>query len=490
VEGHALVGHAAYWPVRDRRADAALAVRPEWRGAGLAAELLARLAEHADAAGVPTLLLDVGAADAELLDAVHAGYATAEQRRGDHIRVRLTTRDWPRVSSGRPRPRPSVLVIGGGVAALEAVMALRNAAGDAVRISIVASNEDFAYRPMAVAEPFSLGHVQYHRLRAIADDFGATVTRDAAIAVDVDAHRVRAASGATYAYDRLIVATGAREEPAFDHAITFGQDGAREAFEGLLADVEAGYLSRVAFVAPGEAAWTLPLYELALMTAREVAAQGIDAAFTIVTGEERPLAVFGPGPSEAVAQLLADTRVAFVGSARPRVERFEIIPRPGIPAIPVDRTVALPLLRGPALPGLPADANGFIPVDGHGRVTGAPDVYAAGDATTFPIKQGGLATQQADAVAEAVAADVGLLADPVPFRPVLRGMLFTGGPSRFLRAGIAGGTGDGESSVHALWWPPTKIAGRHLAPYLAARDERARTPAPPAGFADVELALA
>src|SRR4051794_27326439 len=56
---HRLVGHAAFWPARDGRADAAVAVRPEWRGAGLAVELLARVAERADALHVPTLMLDI-----------------------------------------------------------------------------------------------------------------------------------------------------------------------------------------------------------------------------------------------------------------------------------------------------------------------------------------------------------------------------------------------------------------------------------------------
>ena len=62
-------------------------------------------------------------------------------------------------------------------------------------------------------------------------------------------------------------------------------------------------------------------------------------------------------------------------------------------------------------------------MDEHGRVSGIEDVYAAGDATTFPIKQGGLAAQQAVAAAEAIVARHGTDLDPQPFRPVLRGML-------------------------------------------------------------------
>ena len=65
-------------------------------------------------------------------------------------------------------------------------------------------------------------------------------------------------------------------------------------------------------------------------------------------------------------------------------------------------------------------------------------MFAAGDATAFPIKQGGLAAQQADAVAEAIAAAAGVDLDPQPFRPILRGVLLTGGAARYLRADISG----------------------------------------------------
>src|SRR5215212_4729348 len=85
-------------------------------------------------------------------------------------------------------------------------------------------------------------------------------------------------------------------------------------------------------------------------------------------------------------------------------------------------------------PWLPADADGFVPVDEYGRVTGAGGVYAAGDATTFPLKQGGLATQQADVVADSIAAEIGAIAAAAPFTPVLRGLLLTGGAPIYLRA--------------------------------------------------------
>ena len=80
--------------------------------------------------------------------------------------------------------------------------------------------------------------------------------------------------------------------------------------------------------------------------------------------------------------------------------------------------------------------------------------------TQFPLKQGGIATQQADAAATAIAARAGAPVEPTPFRPVLRGLLLTG----MVRA--EAGTRPGLD-IEPLWWPPAKIVGRYLAPFLA-----------------------
>jgi sulfide:quinone oxidoreductase len=107
-------------------------------------------------------------------------------------------------------------------------------------------------------------------------------------------------------------------------------------------------------------------------------------------------------------------------------------------------------------------------------VPGADGVYAAGDVTTFPLKQGGLATQQADAAAEAMLAALGVPIVPRPFEPVLKGVLYTDHKPAYLRT-----TMDGQGSEprpYSMWWPPSKIAGRHLAPYLATRAGAPRAP--------------
>ena len=101
---------------------------------------------------------------------------------------------------------------------------------------------------------------------------------------------------------------------------------------------------------------------------------------------------------------------------------------------------------------------------------GLDDVYAAGDGTNFPIKQGGIGTQQADAAAEHIAARMGAAIEPAPFHPILRGKLLAGDESLNLSADVAGGAGEGAVSDDYLWWPPQKIGGRYLAPYLEGED--------------------
>ena len=68
-------------------------------------------------------------------------------------------------------------------------------------------------------------------------------------------------------------------------------------------------------------------------------------------------------------------------------------------------------------PGCPRTRDGFLVTDAHARVRGVPDVYAAGDVTAFPIKQGGIACQQADAAAEHIAARAGAPVEPTRSRP-------------------------------------------------------------------------
>jgi sulfide:quinone oxidoreductase len=245
-----------------------------------------------------------------------------------------------------------------------------------------------------------------------------------------------------------------------------------------------GSVRRLVFTMPAGISWPLPLYELALLTAVHLADAGVEAHVELVTPEPRPLQLFGDTASDTIADLLEQHRIALRTDTIPSAVNGSVLRFVGTGDVKADRVVALPRIEGPRLPGVPHDSNGFVPIDEHGRVREVQDVYAAGDLTNFPIKQGGLATQQADAAAEAIAAAAGVEIEPRPFTPVLRGLLLTGLTPRYMRTEV--GSYESELDTEPLWWPPGKIVGRHLAPFLASHLNVSQTP-PPAGAIDVEV---
>jgi len=365
-----------------------------------------------------------------------------------------------------------VLIAGGGVAGLEAALALRDLAGERVSITLLTPERQFTYRPMAVAVPFARGRMQRHDLADFARHTGSELVRGEIAEVDAPGKAVVTTDGRRIEYDALLVAVGAGAEPAFSRVTTWTPELDQDVFGGLLADLEEGYAKRVAFVVPPDVAWPLPAYELALMTAWDARDMGQDdVEVTVYTPEEAPLAIFG---SEASSGLQADldeagvrVETGVIVSEDPEAPA-RLIAQPGDGRLESQRVIALPRAVAPGIGGLPVDERGFIRVDEHGRV--ADDVWAAGDAIAYPIKQGGLAAQQADAAAESIAAAAGADVSPQPFRPVLRGVLLTGRGSAWIRRDV-GHDSDGEAERHALWWPPTKIAGSYLAPYLASQEE-------------------
>jgi sulfide:quinone oxidoreductase len=381
----------------------------------------------------------------------------------------------------------NVTIVGGGVAALEAMMALRRLAEERVAIELVTPTPEWSYRPMAVAEPFGLGEAKRYDLVRIARDHGAAMHLAGVQAVRPETHELLTWDGRTLDYELLLLAIGAQPTSALPGSVTVRGPGYTGRFRTMLEQLEQRRITRVAFAVPAGASWPLPLYELALMTAAHVARRGLRGVdLSIVTPEAEPLELFGPAASEAVRELLAERGVTLHSGRYPAdVLEGELLISPN-GSVAADRVVSLPRLRGPFLPGLPHDPEGFIPTDLHGLVAGERDVYAAGDATTCPVKQGGVATQQADAAAEAIAARAGADVHPRPFRPVLRGMLLTGAAPRYLRADVSGAAGDSSiASDQALWWPPSKIAGHWLAPYLALGNEELE--APPGVAVDTDL---
>src|ERR1044072_1482348 len=189
-------------------------------------------------------------------------------------------------------PNPvHVVIAGGGVAALETMMALRALAGDRVRITLLAPDRDFHYRPMAVAEPFTIAKARTIAVVAVAADFDARYVNGALAGVEPDEHRLVTADGERMDYDALVIACGTRSRPAFDGVITVDDRTIGVTLRGLVQDVEEGYTHRVTFVAPAQAFWPLPIYELALLTAERAREMNATVDIAVVSPESAPLAL-------------------------------------------------------------------------------------------------------------------------------------------------------------------------------------------------------
>jgi sulfide:quinone oxidoreductase len=372
-------------------------------------------------------------------------------------------------------PTRNVVIAGGGVAALEAALALHELAQGRVAVSVIAPDDELTYRPISVAAPFVPDALRRYSISDILDEHGATLVCARLRAVDADRCLALLDDGRELAYDDLVIALGAERVPAFDGALTFVDQRSVPGFRELLDAVERGDVRRLAFVAPEGVVWPLPLYELALMTAAFARDRGLRPEIALATPASAPLALFGERAERAMAEMLAEAGIVFHGEREVRVAGpHRVLLEPGGPALDVDRIVALPRLRGTRLRGVSHDRDGFIPVDDYGRVRGLEGVYAVGDCVDFPLKQGGLAAQQADVVAAVIAADAGAPVEPEPFRPLLRGVLLTGRNPRWLRAALETWRVEGsEVSENALWWPPAKVAARYLGPRLGLHDDAA-----------------
>jgi sulfide:quinone oxidoreductase len=369
-----------------------------------------------------------------------------------------------------------VLIAGAGVAGLEAALALRALAGDGVRLTLLSPARDFVYRPLTVREPFASGAAARYPLADIARDVRAPLVKDAVAWVEPAEQTVHTAAGEQLSYDALLLALGARAHPRYAHAITIDDRRMDEALHGLVQDIEGGYVKSVVFLAPPRMPWPLPIYELALLTAGRAYDMDLALSVTVVTPEDEPLAIFGAEASAGVAELLRQGGVASVTSAYAEVPApGEVVIHPGRRRLRCDRVVALPELFGPAMRGLPGAAQGFIPADRHGRVRGLERVFAAGDATDFALKYGGVSAQQADAAAESIAALAGVQIDPREFDPVIHGVLLTAAGPKYLTAHITGGSGFSSAISDApTWAPPRKIDAQYLAPYLDAHERSPR----------------
>ncbi len=386
-----------------------------------------------------------------------------QYRRGPSVEVMT--------ENGHRGAKQRVLVAGGGIAGLEAALALRDLTGGLVEVRLHDPRREFAFRPFAVGEPYGAARIFHCNLRQLAERCGASFHADGIVSVDAGRRIAISRDGNRLSYDHLLVACGVRMLSSVPGAVTFwgvadeGQVGA------VIAALRGGRLRRLVLTMPGGHSWALPLYELALMGAAALEKGGAThTRITVVTPEDAPLEIFGIRASKQMMGLLEERGVEVLVDAHPvhfDGGRLRIAPGEEIEA---DAVIGLPRLEGRRIEGIPHDPDGLIGVDEHGKAIGLERVFAAGDVTTFPIKQGGVATQQADCVAETIAAEAGVEIHPRPFDPILRGVLWAGTAPRYLYGRPTGGHGETSSLSERPQWPLRngKVAGRYITPFLRA----------------------
>ena len=354
-----------------------------------------------------------------------------------------------------------MLVVGGGVAALEACFALEALAGDRVHVTLIAPNRYLTHRPVAVHDPLAVhGRVRVPLARLV-HAAGAELRHDRVNSIEPAARRVYTAGGYELPYDAVVIAVGATAQPVPARAETLRDS------QVLIRRLYRGGLASLAFVEPPAPVDAFELYDLAIETAAGLRRGGLEAELTLVTAEPAPLASLGVRAAGVLRSTLGAHGVRVAESAYVQAFRRDALElAPHGRRVAAEGVIVAPRLAGPQLPHLPWDRDGFVPVDVHGRVTGVPGVFAAGDCTPFPVRHPSLAAQQADAAAAAIAADAGSPDRAEPFTPVLRGLL----PSRlrwYVEAPLTGGQGDATRiSAIPLWSPHLRFHARFLAPHL------------------------
>jgi sulfide:quinone oxidoreductase len=365
----------------------------------------------------------------------------------------------------------AVVICGGGIAGVEGLLRLRRLAADRVDVTLVSPEEEFVYRPLAVLEPFACEAVRRYPLERIASDTGARWTRDCVARIDGDARTVHTVGGRELSYDALLLAMGGRQSSPYEHASMFTDHDRHQSFRRIVHDIERGCVKSVAFVLPDGPVWPLPLYELALLTAAHARSRSVDAQITFITPEGHPLKAFGQGAGEAIVRLLAQAGIELHTGVSARVPAPQLVTF-GATRLEAQRIVTLPRVTGPGVAGIPAGTAWSVPIDERCRVQDMGGrVFAAGDATDFVVKHGGIGAQQADTAAAGIAHLAGVGERPPPLQPVIRGMLLTGNRPLYLAAHVSAGLGWRSEVYEQPPWPADeKVVAEELGPYLANLD--------------------
>ncbi len=364
-----------------------------------------------------------------------------------------------------------------------------------MRIELLAPEPRFWYRPLAVAAPFELGDVLHFELGALAREIGADFTPGGLVGIDAWRHVAHTSKNTQLEYDMLLVACGALPTPAIPGALTFRGPADIEVIGSVLRELASGAASSVAFVIPWGAVYSLPAYELALLTSAHLDRLGVRGVeVTVVTPEEEPLQVFGQQASEAIRRLFADRGIVLRTGAYPTdvVDgMLRLIPDGAVEA---DRVVALARPEGRAARrdsadrrrlrsrGRPLQRSTVSPTSSRRVTSRASPSSKAESRHSRQTRRRRRSPRRRAPTSSRRGSD-----------PCSAGMLLTGTRPRYLRRELAFEPDvEPVASLEPLWWPPAKIVGRYLAPFLASiagAEAPSAVPAGEVGAAEVERVL-
>lgn len=315
--------------------------------------------------------------------------------------------------------QPRVVVVGGGFGGLESAFYLKMRLGDRARMTLVSDEDQFLFKPNTIYIPFGLDPETLKiPLAQPAARKGIEFVRARATEVDPTAKKVTA-GGQTFPYDYLVLATGAGMRPdeipgLREHAQTVWtiEDmlKLRAALGALLEDAKAGRRREVLFLVPPNNKCSGPLYEMVFMLDTWLKRNGARGSVGITwsTFEAGYIQAFGPklnemvtgefekrgvaGRKEHVAESVAEGEVTYKNGQR----------------LPYDLLISFPpYVASTPFASIPSDDRGFVrTVQASRQAVDHPDIYVAGDASDFPVKQAFLAFLQADAAAEHLASRI------------------------------------------------------------------------------------
>ncbi|MEA3199772.1 MAG: sulfide:quinone oxidoreductase [Thermoplasmata archaeon] len=250
--------------------------------------------------------------------------------------------------------------------------------------------------------------------RAIADvaRHGVRVVQARAESVDAQAKRARV-GGQEIAYDRLVLALGARLAPEdvpglAQHARNLYAKEGVAAFHEDLARLRGGRVLVLVTATPFKCP-PAP-YEAAMLAKRYLDARGVDAQVTIASPEPQPLPIAGKACGDEVRGWVEERGVRVLnGKQVARIEPSRAIFADGSEE-PFDALAAVPPHKPPPL--VAQLFAGWAPADAHTAATSLPDVWAVGDCNVVKlangkplVKAGVMAEGEASVVARRIAGD-------------------------------------------------------------------------------------